>query len=364
MSDRTDPTTEPTERIAALEDELRACKRTLDVLMDDAEQRAASPTNDFAVVQQNISLARVVEHKTRELAEERTKLTAALAELRSAQTELTQSQKLTAIGQLAAGVAHEINTPIQYVGDNLAFLQKVFQQTMPILEAAAAASAGSTGVPELDIVRELLKKVKLARVSTQVPRALEQSLEGIARVSKIVGAMKDFSHPSGGEKAEVDLRAAIESTVTIARNEWKYVAELEIDIPDDLPSVPCLRDELNQVVLNLVVNAAHAIGDVVGDGAAGRGLIRVSARVAENWCEIRVSDTGGGIPESAKARVFDPFFTTKAVGKGTGQGLAIAYNVVVEKHGGAISFESKLGEGTTFIIRIPLGTDVSGKEAA
>lgn len=234
---------------------------------------------------------------------------------------------------------------------------------MPILEASAAA-AGSSSAPELDVVRELLKKVKLARVSTQVPRALEQSLEGIARVSKIVGAMKDFSHPSGGEKAEVDLRAAIESTVTIARNEWKYVAELEIDIPDDLPPVPCLRDELNQVVLNLVVNAAHAIGDVVGDGAAGRGLIRVSARVAENWCEIRVSDTGGGIPESAKARVFDPFFTTKAVGKGTGQGLAIAYNVVVEKHGGAISFESKLGEGTTFIIRIPLGTDVSGKEAA
>lgn len=287
----------------------------------------------------------------RRRADEHKKLVAALRSLEATQAELTQSQKLTAIGQLAAGVAHEINTPIQYVGDNLTFLQKVFRQIVPVLEAASTAANGDeAGVATL---RELLPKLKLPRLVAQVPRALEQSLEGVARVSTIVGAMKEFSHPSGGEKAEVDLRSAIESTITIARSEWKYVADVHMDIPDDMPQIVCLRDELNQVILNLVINASHAIASVVGDGSTGRGLICVTARVDGGLCEIRVSDTGTGIPEANRSRVFDPFFTTKPVGRGTGQGLAIAYNVVVDKHGGTISFETEIGRGTTFIIRIP-----------
>ncbi len=277
-------------------------------------------------------------------------LSEALRELQMAQAELTQAHKLSAIGQLAAGVAHEINTPIQYVGDNVAFLERVFANLLPVVEAASQLVAGDATA--LERMRETLARVKFARVAAQVPRALEQSLEGIARVSKIVGAMKEFSHPSGGEKVEIDLRKAIESTVTIARNEWKYVAEVEIDIPDDVPPLCCLRDELNQVVLNLVVNAAHAIADVVGDASNGRGTIRISAIADDTWCEIRVSDTGTGIPEAARSKIFDPFFTTKAVGKGTGQGLAIAYNVVVEKHSGTIAFETG-ARGTTFIVRIP-----------
>lgn len=284
-------------------------------------------------------------------ADQHKKLVAALRSLEAAQAELMHSQKLTAIGQLAAGVAHEINTPIQYVGDNLTFLQKVFHQVVPVLEAAASAAGGDED--SLAELRELLPRLKLPRLVAQVPRALEQSLEGVARVSTIVGAMKKFSHPSDGEKAEVDLRSAIESTITIARNEWKYVADVEMDIPDDMPPIVCLRDEFNQVILNLVVNAAHAIASVGGDGSRGRGLIRVAARIDGGVCEIRVSDTGTGIAETHRSRVFDPFFTTKPVGRGTGQGLAIAYNVIVEKHGGSLSFETEVGRGTTFIIRLP-----------
>ena len=278
-------------------------------------------------------------------------LSQALRELQMAQAELTQAHKLTAIGQLAAGVAHEINTPIQYVGDNVMFLERVFGHLLPVVEAAHQLVAGDASA--LERMREKLATVKLAKVAAQVPRALEQSLEGIARVSKIVGAMKEFSPPSGGEKVEIELRKAVESTVTIARNEWKYVADVDLDIPADLPPLCCLRDELNQVVLNLVVNAAHAIADVVGDARDGRGMIRIAARADDDWCEIRISDSGTGIPVEARSKIFDPFFTTKAVGKGTGQGLAIAYNVVVEKHGGTISFETELGRGTTFIIRSP-----------
>lgn len=339
------------QRVEALEERLRASDRTIEVLMDHAEHRLARSSGGFSIVEQNARLSQVVAHKTRELDDERQKLSDALRELKAAQTELMHTQKLSAIGQLAAGVAHEINTPIQYVGDNLTFLQKVFEQALPILEAAAAVVAGGDGTESR--LRESVARVKLPRLCAQVPRALEQSLEGVARVSKIVGAMKEFSHPNAGEKADVDLRSAIESTVTIARNEWKYVADLEIDVPDDLPAVRCLRDELNQVVLNLVVNAAHAIGSLAEAGRAARGTIRVSARVVDGWCEIAVSDTGCGIPEEARAHVFDPFFTTKAVGRGTGQGLAIAYNVVVEKHGGTIAFETELGRGTTFLVRIP-----------
>jgi signal transduction histidine kinase len=187
----------------------------------------------------------------------------------------------------------------------------------------------------------------------EIPVALDQSLEGIERVSKIVRAMKDFSHPHSAEKSSIDINHAIESTLTVARNEWKYVAIVETDFERDLPAVPCLPGEFNQVILNLVVNAAHTINDVV-KGTEAKGTIRVSTRRTGDAAEIRISDSGTGIPLQAQPRIFEPFFTTKEVGKGTGQGLAIARSVIVDKHGGTINFVTEQGKGTTFIIRLPL----------
>ena len=206
-------------------------------------------------------------------------------------------------------------------------------------------------------------KGKVAYLLKQLPRALEQSQEGLGRIATIVQAMKEFSHPSGAEKRPVNLREAIETTIAVARNEWKYVADVELDMAPELPLVPVLRNEFNQVILNLIVNAAHAIADVTANGAEGKGKITISGRLDGDRVEIRVADTGGGIPEGARAKVFEPFFTTNAVGNGTGQGLAIAYSVVVDKHQGSIAFETELGRGTTFIIGLPLVDSAGGSQS-
>jgi signal transduction histidine kinase len=161
------------------------------------------------------------------------------------------------------------------------------------------------------------------------------------------------------------LNHAIDSTITVARNEWKYVADLDTEFDPSLPLIPCLPGEFNQVILNLIVNAAHAIANMKGKGKLEKGRISVQTRNCLDWAEIRVQDTGSGIPEGIRTRIFDPFFTTKGIGKGTGQGLAIARSVVVDKHGGTIHFETIEGEGTTFIIRLPRdGKGLSTKEAA
>jgi signal transduction histidine kinase len=275
--------------------------------------------------------------------------------------QLAQSQKLESIGQLAAGIAHEINTPTQFVGDNTRFLQESFEDISKLLGryGELLSAAESDGVSE-ELVREVRKAVEEADVeylSEEIPKAIEQSLEGIERVSRIVRAMKEFSHPGVEEKTAVDLNKVIESTVTVSRNEWKYVSDLEMTLDSGLPLVPCLPGEFSQVVLNMIMNASHAIADVVGDGSGEKGKIRMSTSREGDSVEVRISDTGGGIPEGVRERVFDPFFTTKEVGKGTGQGLAISYDVVVNKHGGSISFESEEGKGTTFIIRLPIASE-------
>ena len=271
---------------------------------------------------------------------------------------LSQSQKLESVGRLAAGIAHEINTPTQYVGDNIEFLQIAYESIVSLLgmfrQIVDAAAAGSVAPQLLSEANELVKNANLEYLMTQIPRAIEQSLEGIERISSIVQAMKEFSHPGTVEKTFADLNHCIRSTVTVSRNEWKYVADLDTDLDSGLPPVCCLPGELNQVFLNLIVNAAHAIGDVVGDGADGKGKIVMSTRRDWDWVEIRIADTGSGIPEKIREHIFDPFFTTKDVGRGTGQGLAIARNVVVDKHGGTITFDTKTGTGTTFIIRLPI----------
>ncbi len=272
--------------------------------------------------------------------------------------ELVHAQKLEAVGQLAAGIAHEINTPTQYVGDNARFLQESFESLAVVLEAAqnvADAAELSGTLPDHAVrLRAVLEEADTEYLVEEIPRAIGQSIEGIERVSKIVQAMKEFSHPGVAGTTEVDLNHAIESTVTVATNEWKYVATIETELDPDLPSVPCIPHELNQVVLNLIVNAAHAIADVVGDGSCGKGRITIRTRRDGEQVEIRVADTGAGIPAEIRSRVFDPFFTTKPVGKGTGQGLAIAHNVVVQKHGGTLTLESEVGQGATFVIRLPL----------
>jgi len=272
--------------------------------------------------------------------------------------QLAQAQKLEAIGQLAAGIAHEINTPIQYIGDNLNFLSEAFQDLTALineyenmLNQLPKDSPYSALIERLTSLRD---EIELPYLEQEIPKALDQSLDGVARITKIVRAMKEFSHPGSSEKTPMDINHAIKSTVTITKNEWKYVADVETDLDPDLPMVPCLAGDINQVFLNLLVNSAHAIEAAMGGKNNGKGKIRVATRKRNGWAEITITDTGTGIPESIRDRIFDPFFTTKEVGKGTGQGLSIAYNIVVEKHGGIIDFETTEGEGTTFIVRLPL----------
>lgn len=293
-----------------------------------------------------------------ELEDHRARLEKALADLKSTQARLLQAHKLEAIGQLAAGIAHEINTPTQYVTDNVEFLARAFDRLKELVTTAhtviKAARANELTPEILSAAESAFANARVDYVLEETPKALEQSMEGLHRVASIVSAMKDFSHPSAGEKTPVDLNESIATTITVATNEWKYVADVETSFDPDMPMVKCLRDEVNQVILNLIVNAAHAIDDITVGGSTGKGTIKIETRHADGWAEIRVTDTGCGIPESARNRVFDPFFTTKPVGKGTGQGLAIAYSVIVDKHRGEIGFDTAVGHGTTFVVRLPV----------
>jgi signal transduction histidine kinase len=257
--------------------------------------------------------------------------------------QLQQVHKLEALGQLAAGVAHEINTPTQYIGDNIRFLQESWEQLR-------AAVGGDGDDADISFLNE------------EIPKAIDESLQGVERVAKIVRAMRDFSHPSGEHKVPVDINRAIQTTITVSANEWKYVADVVTDLDPELPTTMCLPGEIQQVLLNLIVNAAHAIGDVV-KSTNKKGVIRITTTTVDGSTEIRVSDTGSGIPEVHQRRIFEPFFTTKDIGKGTGQGLAIAYSVIVQQHNGKIWFETEVGKGTTFFLRLPIdGTGVKENE--
>ncbi|MDP2877137.1 MAG: PAS domain S-box protein [Holophaga sp.] len=269
------------------------------------------------------------------------------------EVQLRHAQKLEAIGQLAAGIAHEINTPAQYIGDNTLFLRDAFSDLVNFV-AELQAETEKGALPDSKTLNQRIEALDFDYIKEEIPRAIQQSLDGIGRVSKIVSAMKDFSHPGGVALDRIDLNRAIESTITVSRNEWKYVANLETDLDPNLPMVPCFSSEFNQAVLNILVNAAHAIEAAQGGKDTGcTGLIRVSTRATDGFAEVRISDSGIGIPKEIQAKVFDPFFTTKALGKGTGQGLSIARAVIVEKHGGSIEVISAPGEGTTFILRLP-----------
>jgi two-component system NtrC family sensor kinase len=289
-----------------------------------------------------------------------------ITERRVLRDQLLQAQKLESVGQLAAGIAHEINTPTQFIGDNIRFLKKALPDLTGLLtiygrlwKEVPGEAVSSTLKQEITAG---IKKSDLAFLLDEIPKAIDDSLEGVKRVSTLVSAMKEFSHPGTKEKVPLDVNRAIQSTITVAQNEWKYVADVETDLDPTLPHVSCLPGELNQVILNLIVNAAHAIGDRSQERNGEKGKIKVQTGLYPTGVEIRIGDTGGGIPENVRAKIFDPFFTTKEIGKGTGQGLAIARSVIVDKHGGSLNFETVLGEGTTFIIRLPHTEQVLSKE--
>jgi signal transduction histidine kinase len=274
--------------------------------------------------------------------------------------ELLHGQKLQAIGGLAAGVAHEINTPIQFVADNVRFLHDAFADLAKLLEQHEflyQEIRDGVQKPALEAVDQARQRADLEFLRKEIPVALDQTLDGIGRVATIVKALKVFSHVDlGSQKTAADLNSALESTIVVARNELKYVADVETAF-GDLPPVVCHLGDLNQVFLNLLLNAAHSIGDAV-EGTDKKGRIRVETHIDANpdgdWAVVSISDTGTGIPEEVRERIFEPFFTTKPVGKGTGQGLALARAIVVEKHGGTLTFDTAMGRGTTFHLRIPV----------
>jgi signal transduction histidine kinase len=270
--------------------------------------------------------------------------------------ELRQAQKLESVGRLAAGVAHEINTPVQFVSDSLRFVRDGISDLFGVVDKLAIVQRSVLdGAPSKDAANraaDATTTADLPYLAENVPLALERALDGLGRVATIVRSMKEFAHPDSKDMAFADLNRAIDSTLTMARNEYRSVADLETEFAE-LPPVRCHIGELNQAVLNIVVNAAHAIDDVVGKTGA-RGKICVRTRRDGDAVVISIRDTGGGIPELARDHIFDPFFTTKEVGRGTGQGLAIARSVIVDKHGGQLEFETELGAGTAFHIRLAI----------
>jgi PAS domain S-box-containing protein len=281
-----------------------------------------------------------------------------ITDRKNAELQISQGQRLESIGQLAAGIAHEINTPTQYVGDNTRFVRdslvqlfEVMDHHNQLLSTAAGAKPWSERVQEIDNLRS---RLDLDFLKEEIPKALDQSIEGLNIIARIVGAMKQFSHPGGETKELTDINAAIESTAIVCRNRWRLVAELDLQLDPALPRVPLLAGDFKQVLLNLLVNAADALAELGAINPPRRGRIVVSTRQCGEQVEIRVQDNGPGIPPAVAKRIFEPFFTTKAVGQGTGQGLMLSRNVIVKKHGGELQFEPVPEGGTVFIVRLPI----------
>ncbi|MEA2269755.1 MAG: two-component system, NtrC family, sensor kinase, partial [Solirubrobacteraceae bacterium] len=279
-----------------------------------------------------------------------------IAERERMELELRLAQKLEAVGQLAAGMAHEINTPIQFVGDTVRFLEESFTDVLKLVEDyRSGLAAAAEGRPHDEIAREIAEAEEIADLEylqERIPKSFERAFDGVGRVATIVRAMREFAHPPTTEMAPVQLNEAIDNTLIVAANEYRYIADVDTELAE-LPPVICNVGDVNQVILNLVVNASHAIKDRVGD-SGGKGAIHVATRMDGDEVVVTVADNGSGIPDDVAPRIFDPFFTTKDVGRGTGQGLAIARTIVTERHGGSLTFTTVAGEGTTFEVRLPV----------
>jgi len=301
------------------------------------------------------ALEQAVEERTREIREANRALLAEISERKLLENQLVQAQKLESVGQLAAGIAHEINTPIQYIGDSVEFLRFAVVSIDAVLaeyrQAFAAVSGSEPARAMFDRVRAAEELAELDFLREEMPRAFDRTIDGVTRVARIVRAMKEFSFPDAHEHRYANINQALETTLVVAHNEYKLLARIETDF-GELPDVKCNISELNQVFLNLIVNAAHAIQDSGKDATAG--VIGIRTATAGRLVEIAIRDNGCGIPPEAANKVFDPFFTTKEVGRGTGQGLAIARATVVTRHGGELRFETEVGRGTTFFVRVPI----------
>ena len=327
--------------VARLEADNEALTKTVDALIEavEAQQSGLERGGSFRLFDRSVALEHTVSQRTQQLEQ-------AIHDLQETQTQLLHAQKLEAVGQLAAGIAHEVNTPMQYIGDNVQFLQKAVSRLFDVVDVANEAVQGT------EVERKLARAFKKSKVDflrDRVPRAIEQTLEGVKAVSRIVGAMKEFSHPGSDTMDPTDLNAVLETTLTVSRNEWKYVAEIERDFADDLPVVYAHSSELGQVFLNMVVNASHAIADAKREEG---GKIRVRTFTTPDGAVVEISDNGCGMPQHVIDRAFDPFFTTKGVGRGTGQGLAIAHSIIKD-HKGRIDVYSEPGQGTRFLITLP-----------
>lgn len=284
------------------------------------------------------------------------------------QVKLQQAQKMEAIGQLAAGIAHEVNTPTQFITDNLHFLTGACINIRAVLEAyralGSAAAIHDDCAAAARQVAAAEQSAELDYLLEEIPRCLQQSLEGLARVGRTVCSLKEFAHPGTPHLAAEDLNRLVERSLVVSRHEWKYIADAVTELDPELPEVPVVVDELNQVMLNLIINAAHAIADALKLRGETRGKITIRTRCEETWAILEVEDTGTGIPPAIRDRIFEPFFTTKPVGKGSGQGLALVHAAVVQHHRGQIEVESETGRGSRFIVKLPLTPPASSPAAA
>jgi PAS domain S-box-containing protein len=286
-----------------------------------------------------------------------------ITELRRLGRQLQAAQKLESVGRLASGVAHEINTPVQFVSDNVQFVRTSMADIATVIHAyrglQQTVQTGGDVAAAASFADEAEKTADLDYIMENAPLAIESSIEGLGRIATIVRSMKEFAHPDQAQKTLADLNQAIRSTLVIAHNEYKYVAEMDAQF-GDLPPVECYLGEINQVVLNLLVNASHAIADVI-KGTDNLGKLTVRTYLDGDAVVISIADTGTGIPEGAREKVFDPFFTTKGVGIGTGQGLALAHSVIVQRHGGTLRFETECGKGSTFFVRLPTNAAIGAQ---
>lgn len=273
------------------------------------------------------------------------------------EAELAQRSKFESVGYLAAGIAHEINTPIQFVKHNLQYLRDSFADLLRLLDLGEKlrqqALDGNVDGQTIEALARMREEIDIEFLATDVLHAIDDSLEGTTRVAGIVKTLKEFSHPASSERVPVDINHLIENAVNMTKNEWKYVADMALDLSPQGRMVPCLINELNQVILNLIMNARDAIVERQAEEPAVKGTITIRTKTIHGGVEIRVSDNGTGIPVDAQDKIFDPFFTTKDVGSGTGQGLSISRSIVVDKHQGSMGFETQPGGGTTLIVWLP-----------